>query len=260
MEDGYEAVDMQHARLRSFRNAVLIAAVVIIVLTAATMTYVSLNPTHVPLCFSAAETVAVGPVESENVDGPFNCPTGSNVDEPSGNDVLVVALLGLLGGTIAATVAIRKLRGSSGAYDVPVALAWLKVPLGAITAILGLVAVRGQFVPGLTSLDSQDQILAYALLFGFGQQLFTTVLDNKAGALVDALPTKDSQSGGNTSVSMLFARPRSAVGAGASSTGEADRAPGTTNGSDGDDLGSTPGVVGGSGSTRYTVGPGMDSP
>jgi hypothetical protein len=107
---------------------------------------------------------------------------------------VVVALMGLLGGALAAALSIRNLRGTSTPYDVPVALATLKVPLGAFTAIVGLVAIQGEFVPGLSALDSQEQILAYALILGFGQQVFTRTLDRKAQDLLEALPSKDATS------------------------------------------------------------------
>jgi hypothetical protein len=101
--------------------------------------------------------------------------------------------LGLLGGALAATVAIRKIERSPTPYDVSVAMAWLKVPLGAFTAILGIVAIHGGFVPGLSVLDSQEQILAYALLLGFAQQAFTSVLDRRAQTLVEEVPSKESK-------------------------------------------------------------------
>ena len=110
---------------------------------------------------------------------------------PHGNDIVVVSLLGLLGGALAAAVSIRNLRGTSTPYDVPVALSLLKVPLGAFTAIVGLVAIQGDFVPGLSALDSQQQILAYALVLGYGQQVFTYTLDRRAQTLLDGLPAKD---------------------------------------------------------------------
>ncbi|MCI0686123.1 MAG: hypothetical protein L0Y54_02635 [Sporichthyaceae bacterium] len=106
--------------------------------------------------------------------------------------IVVIALMGLLGGSLAAAVSIRNLRGTSAPYDVPIALAMLKVPLGAFTAIIGLVAIRGEFVPGLTALDSQEQILAYALVLGFAQQVFTRLLDRRAEDLLQALPSKDA--------------------------------------------------------------------
>jgi hypothetical protein len=49
-----------------------------------------------------------------------------------------------------------------------------------VTAILGLLLMRGQFVPGLSALDTSGQILAWALVFGYAQQLFTRLVDQQA--------------------------------------------------------------------------------
>ena len=81
---------------------------------------------------------------------------------------------------MAAAAAIRGIRGSSEPYGLPVALAALKLPTGAVTAFLGLVLMRGQFVPGLSALDTPAQILAWALVFGYAQQLFTRLVDQQA--------------------------------------------------------------------------------
>ena len=85
------------------------------------------------------------------------------------------------------------LENSSTPYDVPVALAWLKVPLGAFTAILGVLAISASFVPGLSVLDSQAQILTYALLLAYGQQAFTGVLERRAQSLNDEVPSKENK-------------------------------------------------------------------
>jgi len=53
-------------------------------------------------------------------------------------------------------------RGTAAPYSVPVGLAFFKLPAGALTAIAGLVLIKGDFVPGFSQLDSQGQILAYA--------------------------------------------------------------------------------------------------
>ena len=192
IEDAYDALDRQHERIRSFRNIILLLAVCIAVLVGITIVAVASRPSIMPLCFAADGSSADGVL--------LNCPTGTDVRSPSSEDIVVVALLGLLGGALAAAVSIRNLRGTSTPYDVPVALAWLKVPLGAFTAILGLVAIQGDFVPGLSALDSQQQILAYALVLGYAQQVFTYSLDRRAQTLLDDLPGKDmstpSQGGG----------------------------------------------------------------
>lgn len=140
-----------------------------------------------PLCFDREVPTGVEPLVT-TVDGK-SCPTGAGPGAgPAGSDILVVAALGALGGALAATLSIRNLKGTSTPYDVPVALALLKVPLGALTAILALVAIQGDFVPGLSILDSQGQILAYALVFGFAQQAVSRLLDQRAQSLLEGLP------------------------------------------------------------------------
>ena len=56
-----------------------------------------------------------------------------------------------------------------------------------------MLLLRGGFVPGLSQLDSQDQILAYALVFGYAQQLATTYIDRRAQSLLESMPSKDTE-------------------------------------------------------------------
>ena len=182
--DSYEQLDLEHAQLRSFRNILFIAAFFVIVLLAATLVVVGLHPNFMPLCFPHEVTDAQ---DITRVTG-LNCPAGEGLDVPQRTDILIVALVGALGGSLAATLSIRNLKGTSTPYDIPVALAILKVPLGALTAILALVAIQGKFVPGLSVLDSQGQILAYALVFGFAQQALSRLLDRQAQNLLEGLP------------------------------------------------------------------------
>jgi hypothetical protein len=185
MNDSYQVLDGKYAQLRSFRNILLLTATVVLVLVIATLVVVSLNPGWLPMCFLGERTE---PGQAAAVEG-FACPTGFGADiGPSVGDAAIVALLGALGGALAAVWAIRGLKGTSTAYDVPVALAVLKVPLGALTAVLAIVLIQGEFVPGLTALDSQGQILAYAVVFGFAQQAFTRLLDQRAQTLLEELP------------------------------------------------------------------------
>jgi hypothetical protein len=107
-------------------------------------------------------------------------------------DLLVVELVGLTAAAIAAAAAIKNIRGSSDRYGLPVALAALKLPTGAITAFLGLLLMRGQFVPGLSALDTSAQILAWALVFGYAQQLFTRLVDQQGQTVLNSVPTAHS--------------------------------------------------------------------
>jgi hypothetical protein len=110
---------------------------------------------------------------------------------PAPGDVTLVALLGLLGGGLSAAVSLRGLQGTSTPYDAPVALALLKLPSGALSALVGLLFVRGEFIPGLSQLDNQPQILAYAFLFGIAQQLITGAVDRQAQEILTKVPSKE---------------------------------------------------------------------
>lgn len=189
IEVGHAAADHEHSRLRSFRNAVLIAATVTTVLVALFTWYVAANPTTVPFCFT--------PTPEPSQTAMLMCPTAeyeadAGAATPRPADVIVVACLGLLGGALAAAVSIKNLSGTSTPYDVPFALAALKLPLGTLTALGGLLLLRGEFVPGLSELDSQGQILAYALILGYAQQLLTSLIDKQADQLLAAAPGKDT--------------------------------------------------------------------
>ena len=90
----------------------------------------------------------------------------------------------MIAAVVAGIVALRNVRGTSTPYSLAVALALVKIPLGALTAVLGLVLMSGGFVPGLSALDTSAQILAWALVFGFSQQLLTRLVDQRAESLL----------------------------------------------------------------------------
>lgn len=171
---GFEASDAEYTRLRSFRNAVLASAVILGLALLAFIFYAWNNPSVVPICFTP--------------EGVNTCASGGT--SPASEDIATVAAIGALGGLLSAIVSIRNMQGTSVAYDVPTALAALKLPVGALAAIGGLLIVRAQFIPGLSDLDSQAQILAYAFLFGVAQQLIVGLIDKQAQELLSAAPGK----------------------------------------------------------------------
>jgi hypothetical protein len=100
--------------------------------------------------------------------------------------------MGILGGAMSATFAIQRLRVTPVpiSKDLKVWLAFLKLPAGALTAIGGLILISGRFIPGLTDLDTQGTILAYAIVLGVAQQLVTRIVDQKAEDVLAAVPSK----------------------------------------------------------------------
>jgi hypothetical protein len=191
------------SRLRSFRNVIAVTAFVLTI-AAVGMVFFGFNKARaLPLCFTPTNAIvcptsthfvstAAGPSNT----GPAQAQAQARVDaemrhDASGWDIAVVELVGMIGAAIAAAAAIRNVQGTSTPYSLPVALAVLKLPTGALTAMLGLLLARGNFVPGLSALDSSAQIIAWALVFGYAQQLLTRLVDNQAQSVLEG-------AGGNT--------------------------------------------------------------
>jgi hypothetical protein len=96
----------------------------------------------------------------------------------------VMAIVGLLAAGLAGAFAVREIQGTSTPYSLPVSAAILKLPTGALTAIVGLLLMRGGFVPGLSALDTSAQIIAWAIVFGYSQQLLTRFVDQQANTVL----------------------------------------------------------------------------
>jgi hypothetical protein len=172
LESSYAATDAQYARLRNFRNILSGVSIAVLAFAVGLAVMGLIWPDTLQLCFGANNEV---------------CPTGTG---PSGKDALVIEVLGAAGGALVAVLAVRKMQGTSTPYSVPLALAMLKLPFGALAAILGLVLVHGRFVPGLTDLDTSGQILAYAIGFGVAQHAVTGLVDRRGQELLADIPGK----------------------------------------------------------------------
>jgi hypothetical protein len=181
-------------RVRSFRNVLLVTALVLTLAAIAVAVLGVVDPNAVPLCFNPDDKVVCPTAESPI--GPDATDIDATVAATVGpGDMALVELLGLIAAAVAAAVSLRGIKGTSTPYGLPVALALLKLPTGALTAVLGVLLMRGGFVPGLSALDSSAQILAWAVVFGYAQQLFTGVVDAQAQTVLDDVAGKSP--GGN---------------------------------------------------------------
>jgi hypothetical protein len=185
----------EQVRVRNFRD-VIVATTLVMTLLATALTVIGFrNAALLPLCFAPEEAgtaVVVCPTQQSTRFSTTTSETTRDIDDEVREtvrpwDLLIVELLGLAAAAVAAAAAIRKIRGSSERYGVPLALAALKLPTGAVTAVLGLLLMRGQFVPGLSALDSSAQIMAWALVFGYAQQLFTRLVDQQGQTVLDSV-------------------------------------------------------------------------
>ena len=169
-------------QIRSFRNIVYICALVLAGTVAGLLVLGIVRPRLLPLCFKPTNFAVcpsgVGHIIPKNAND--HAVDVAVRHAASSWDIPIVVMVGVIAAAISAAVALRKLHGTSTPYALPVALAVLKLPTGALTAVLGLLLMRGGFVPGLSALDNPAQIIAWTILFGYAQQLFTRLVDDRA--------------------------------------------------------------------------------
>ncbi|MFB6849120.1 hypothetical protein ACFCXS_30295 [Streptomyces sp. NPDC056373] len=181
LDAAYSTLDDELARVRSLRNILWAATVVVTLGVISLALYGWLSPGSLSLCFSpqggSGDTVTVV------------CPTAEHHNEsadvdPSrlagATDILTVEIAGLAGAALTVIASLRRIRGTDSPYMLPLASAVLKLPTGALSAFLGLLLIRGAFVPGLSDLDSRAQVLAWAAAFGAAQHLVTRLVDDRA--------------------------------------------------------------------------------
>jgi hypothetical protein len=163
-----------------------------------------LRPDVIPLCFAPNDTAIVCPTATTEITENVTPPPGQSgvetgeeaaaqaraVDDrmratASPWDIPVVQIAGLLAAALASAFALRTIEGTSTPYSLPVAVALLKLPAGALTAVVGLLLMRGGFVPGLSALDTSGQIVAWAIILGYSQQLLTRFVDQQAQTVLE---------------------------------------------------------------------------
>ena len=186
-------------RVRSFRNVLYVAAALLTAVTAL-MAFIGWRDQNaLPICFAPDTKIVCATAETalpasdqapEASPGQPSAASPQDIDDitretTSPWDISIVMLVGLLAASVASAAALRNVKGTSTPYSLPVALAVLKLPTGALTALLGLLLMRGNFVPGLSALDSSAQIIAWAIVFGYAQQLLTRLVDQQAHTVLE---------------------------------------------------------------------------
>jgi hypothetical protein len=181
----------ENMRVRSFRNVLLMASGILTLITLGLVVLGFTRPEALPLCFQPDGNQVVCPSRQSPLTGDVDEVIQNTV---TGWDLPLVLLIGMTAGALAAAAALRGVRGTSTPYSLPVTLAVLKLPTGALTAVLGLLLMRGQFVPGLSALDSAPQIIAWAIVFGYAQQILTRFVDQQAHSVLDSVGSANARS------------------------------------------------------------------
>ncbi|MGK5531673.1 hypothetical protein [Streptomyces sp. URMC 129] len=164
------AEESERARVRSFRNCLFGATLMMTCIAVAFAVWGAAQPGVFDMCFEDAR-------RNERA-----CPTGTAL---SSWDVLTVEAVGLATAALAGAASLRKIQGTTTPYMVPMSLMLLKLPAGAVAAVIGLLLVRGSVVPGLSDLDTPGQILAWSAIFGAAQEAVTHQVDRRGQEVLD---------------------------------------------------------------------------
>jgi hypothetical protein len=197
----YGIADLTHGQVRRLRNNLVVAMLVLLVVVASSALAGYLAPDALPLCALGRNdtdppaTIVACPTQEQGLTGQTTTVDVQADDFANAWDVTFVALFGLMGATLSSALTVMRTRpGTDSPYNLPLYYFLLKLPAGSLTAIVGLFLVNGDFIPGLSPLETQAQILGYAVLFGAAQQIFTRWIDRQAQELLDALPGRASGS------------------------------------------------------------------
>ena len=168
----FDASDEFHAATRALRNKLFVAALVLIVLNTLIGIIGFARPEFLPMC-----------VERVDAPGKFVCTTGAAT--PRGADVWLTQVMGATGAILATVVLLVRRRPSLSPYILVGYQALIKMLLGAMLAVIGVLVLGAGVGAGLIGLRGQAAVLVAAAVFGYAQQLGTRLLDNYADRLLD---------------------------------------------------------------------------
>ena len=168
----FDASDDEHTAARAFRNKLVIASLVLIGLNTLFGVLGAVRPDLLPMCVSRADAP-----------GRLICAGGRATSGPA--DVWLTQLMGAGGALVSTVVLLLLRRPSLSPYILVGYQALIKVLLGALLAVIGVLALGAGLGDGLIGLRNQPAVLVAAVVFGYAQQLGTRLLDNYADKLLN---------------------------------------------------------------------------
>jgi TRAP-type C4-dicarboxylate transport system permease small subunit len=94
--------------------------------------------------------------------------------------------MGAFGAILSVVISLSVMKPPGVRYSLSAVQSLLKIAFGALTAVLGIMVLSTLLSSDSTVLNSQLKLLVAAAVFGYSQQLFTSVLDRKGTNLQDA--------------------------------------------------------------------------
>lgn len=103
--------------------------------------------------------------------------------------MVAIGTLGAVGGVLAGARQVTQMGGVYNPFYLPLHSLFLKIQMGALCGLAGVLAILGGLAPEIT-LTQWGDIAVWALVFGAAQQLVTQLVDRKVTALITSEPRK----------------------------------------------------------------------
>ncbi|MCP2199989.1 hypothetical protein [Lentzea flava] len=101
--------------------------------------------------------------------------------------MLAIGTFGAVGGVLAGAWQILRMGGVYNPSLLPLTSLFVKIQMGALCALAGVLAILGGVAPEISVSEWRD-VAGFALVFGAAQQLLGQVIDGKVKALISSEP------------------------------------------------------------------------
>ena len=162
-----QSLASQHYRVLTYRNLLLMTAAGLFVVYLMLSLIGWRDPNFLSLC--ASNTSLKPPCPSGNASG--------------AGDIFLLGFAGLVGGSVGALILLLSVSVAAAPFTIAVAQALLKLPAGAVISLVGLFVLQHGTL-GILMPQSGSALVAWALLFGVGQQAVTQTIDKRAAAIM----------------------------------------------------------------------------
>jgi hypothetical protein len=167
--------DQQQLQVRHFRTMLAATFVGALMVSVSLGIVAHFASDYLPLCLATSKTATI-------------CPSGAS--KGSSSDVPLVLGMGAFDAALSVVVSFSGLKPPGVRYSLSTVQGLLKIAFGALTAFLGIMVLSTLASSDITALNSQLKLLVAAAVFGYSQQLLTSVLDRKATSLQNAAAGK----------------------------------------------------------------------
>ncbi|HEY5986355.1 MAG TPA: hypothetical protein VIV12_08270 [Streptosporangiaceae bacterium] len=173
------------ARSRNFRNRLIRAGAVVLGLLVLALIAAWVVPGSIPVCGQLARQGQTA-LTSCHRDGTSHVPADALY-----GDVALVMLFGMLGAALPMAARLQQFGGSWNPYGLPFYQEIVKLPIGALVAVGGLLLIHTNIAPLFKPPSDWNGVVADAVLLGIAQLVFTRAIDQRVSKMLAAMPDEE---------------------------------------------------------------------